>query len=162
MEHDSTVQWCSAMEESGAFVSAILRVMHPEQYNAGLLSLQKACKFPEVEEALRIWPSIYHSVQVISNRETPYHRDTSADATWLDLLFSLGTYGKATFSARNLGFQMAYTTGTAVGLSSMMVHHGVAPVPPDRICYAWFMCHALHRNQGGGAVPWMCKELHPA
>lgn len=86
---------------------------------------------PAVAEALAIWPAVFNAVQLISNRETPFHRDTSGQATWLDLLISLGDYSEGTIVFRNLGIQVAYSPGSAVLMGGFLVHHGVAKVEPD-------------------------------
>ena len=160
MKHRTGVAWAQAMRESGALCSAILRVAHPHLYDAGREALIRASKVPAVDRALQTWPSIFHVVQVISNRQTPFHRDTSGQATWMELLISFGSYRRAFLVLRNLGFQVEYGPGTAGVVCSYLVHHGVAEVEPDRICYAWFMSDALHTNHGVNAVPWMTRAYY--
>ena len=147
--------WAVAIRESGALLSAILKIAHPGLYRAGRESLIAMSESPAISAALATWPAVFNSVQIISNRETPFHRDNTGEATWLDLLMTLGDYGEATIVLRNLGVQVAYTPGTVVLLSGYLVHHGVANVPPDRICYSWFMTHATHANHGVEEVSWM-------
>ena len=148
------------MREAGALCSALLRVIHPYQYRAAREALLLASQAPSVHRALETWPTLFSSVHILSNRETPYHRDVAGQASMLELLWTLGTYGESTLVARNLGLQMAYQPGTVVALSSFLVHHGVAAVPPDRICYAWFIAEALVRNHGVDDVPWMERAVY--
>lgn len=147
------------MRESGALISAILRVAHPNLYRAGREALRSAAEAnANIMNALSYWPTVFHSLQVISNRETPYHRDVSGEAEWMDLLISLGSYRQATLALRNVGMQVAYKPGSVVLLSGKIVHHGVSRVEPDRLCYAWYMTDALHRNFGGHDVSWVNRH----
>ena len=149
------------MVESGALFGAILRVAHPELYQAARTAAKLAAQaHPKVRLALEQWPTVFHAVLLICNRETPYHRDVSGNPAWFDLLASLGTYGQATLALRNLGMQIAYTPGSVVLLSGMLIHHGVAKVKPDRICYAWYMSEVLHENFGMNNVPWMTTAAY--
>lgn len=158
------------MKESGALFSALLRVAHPEQFEAGYETLFRAGeRFTRVSEALQTWPLVYHGLHILSNRQTPFHRDTSAQPTWFDMLITLGSYDRAQLAARNLGMQMSYRPGTAVMLSSFLVHHGVSEVPPDRLCYAFFMSRALYTNMAHDATrqnttrqetPWMTLDTY--
>lgn len=149
------------MKNSGAFCSAILRVINPDQYWAGRMALMRARQDVKgVREALQSWPSIFGSVQVLSNRESPYHRDFSSYPSSMDLLVTLGTYDRLTFSVRNLGMQIAYRPGTAIVMSSFVVHHGVAEVDPDRVCYAWYMPKHLHQNYDISSCAWMTHDMY--
>ncbi|KAG1821863.1 uncharacterized protein BJ212DRAFT_1477695 [Suillus subaureus] len=62
-----------------AIATATLRVMHPEQYWAGLqafLSLGEKAESKELlkmSETLQYWASMFNSLSVISNWETPNH-----------------------------------------------------------------------------------------
>ena len=143
------------MRDSGALCSAILRVIHPELYRAGREALLRAAHEPLVRNAMEFWPSIFHSVHLIANRESTFHRDISGSPTWMELLVTLGTYDRATLVARNLGIQFAYSPGSIIALSSYLVHHGVAQVSSDRLCYAWFMNSDLTRNFNVPPVPWV-------
>ena len=161
------------MFETGALISALLRVAHLAQFDAGFEALFRAGeRYPAVAKALETWPFVFHSLHVLANRETPFHRDVSSHPTWYDILLTLGSYERAQLVTRNLGMQVSYKPGTAVLLSSFVVHHGVAQVPPDRICYAFFMSRALHCNMGtpsegdpaksgkGTDTPWMTMDTY--
>ncbi len=148
------------MKESGALLSAILRITHPDLYRAGRESLVQMAQHPVVAGALATWPTVFNMVQIVSNRETPYHRDTAGCPEWYDLLTSLGNHRHAFLSLRNLGMQVSYNPGTVVLLCSLIVHHGVARADADRICYSWFMCKAVHMNHGVRRVDWMDRSSY--
>lgn len=153
-------QWCRDMRESGALLSAILRVAHPDLYDAGRASLARLSTIDGLGDGISEWPTVFNAVQLISNRETPYHRDTSGRAEWYDMLMSLGTYRRAALVLRNLGLQVAYKPGSMALLSGLTVHHGVAEVEPDRLCYAWYMADAVHGNFNIPDVSWMTIDRY--
>ncbi|KAG1723982.1 uncharacterized protein EDB91DRAFT_1255446 [Suillus paluster] len=70
-----------AIARPAAIASATLRVMHPEQYWAGIrafLSLGQSAKsknLPRMSETLQYWASVFNTLTVISNWQTPNHRD---------------------------------------------------------------------------------------
>ena len=140
-----------ALDETGAILDGILSILHPKLFMAASEVLAKCRSDPgDFGTTLRLWPTCFNVLQVIVNRESPFHRDTSARAGWLDLLISLGTYGVsgAIMALRNLGVSVAYKAGSIVLITSRVVMHGVPPVPADRICYAWFMKDVVHHRMG--------------
>ncbi|TFK80966.1 hypothetical protein K466DRAFT_502948 [Polyporus arcularius HHB13444] len=160
MRRVGSIAWCRDMRETSALFSAILRVAHPELYSAGRSSLLELSALERAEDPLPFWPSIFNTVQLLSNRESPFHRDTAGQPSWYDLLVTLGNYRRAELVLRNLGVQVAYKPGTIALLSSLVIHHGVRAVEPDRLCYSWFMSEALHKNLGVPTVPWMSLDVH--
>ena len=139
------------LEETSAILDAILAIVHPALYRVACHVLEKFRGLEDrFADAVRLWPTCFNVLHVIVNRESPFHRDTSARAGWLDMLISLGTYGGsgAIMALRNLGVSVAYKTGSIVLITSRVVMHGVPPVPADRICYAWFMKDVVHHRMG--------------
>ena len=148
------------MREPGALLSAVLFITHPRLYQAGRDCLTKMAHHEAVSHALNEWPTIFNAVQVISNRETPFHRDTAGQPTWYDLLVTLGDYERAAMVFRNLGIQVTYCPGTVEVVASFLVHHGVAKVVPDRLCYAFFMTDAAHANHDIAPASWMTVDCY--
>jgi hypothetical protein len=68
-----------AIARPAAIASAALRVMHPEQYFAGMRTMSnlghKAVSkdLPQMPETLQYWASVFNTLSIISNRETPNH-----------------------------------------------------------------------------------------
>ncbi|KAG2353066.1 hypothetical protein BDR07DRAFT_1383574 [Suillus spraguei] len=66
-----------AIARPAAIASAALRVMHPQQYFAGLRALShlgdKALskELPQMPETLQYWASVFNSLSIISNRKPP-------------------------------------------------------------------------------------------
>ena len=138
------------MEETGAILDGILSIMHPKLFLVASEVLAKCRADPgDFATTLRLWPTCFNALHLIVNRETPFHRDTSARPGWLDLLISLGSYGKmGIMGLRNLGVSVDYGTGSIVMLTSRVVMHGVPPAPADRLCLAWYMKDIIHHQMG--------------
>ena len=150
------------MKECGALLSAILRVVHPALYAAGRMSLSRMSADSSIATALQTWPTVFNNVHIISNRASPFHRDTSGLPPWYDMLVTLGSYDWAELVLRNLRVQIRYKPGTIALICSLLLHHGVARVDGDRICYSWFMSEAVHRNFNVSDVSWMCTDYYVA
>ena len=138
------------LDETGAILDAILSIVHPALFRMACEVLDKCRKEEDrFADAVRLWPTCFNALHLIVNRETPFHRDTSARPGWLDLLISLGSYGKTgIMGLRNLGVSVAYGTGSIVMLTSRVVMHGVPPAPADRLCLAWYMKDIIYHRMG--------------
>lgn len=122
-------------------LDGILAVTHPELYQASQDLMAKIWRNHGVSwPVLSIWPSCFTSLQVIANRSTPGHRDNNAHPGWLDMLLTLGMYGKrAVLELRGLGISLPYAAGSIVPITAQLLLHAVPEVRGDRICYAFSM-----------------------
>ncbi|KAG2352143.1 hypothetical protein BDR07DRAFT_1384727 [Suillus spraguei] len=120
-----------AIARPAAIASAALRVMHPQQYFAGLRALShlgdKAVskELPQMPETLQYWASMFNSLSIISNRETPNHRDHLSIPECFDILTTVGNYSNARMSMPSLQLEFR------------IVRHGVDGGEGDRIAWAW-------------------------
>ncbi|KAI0694787.1 hypothetical protein C8Q76DRAFT_803016 [Earliella scabrosa] len=88
--------WMSAMQEPCQILDGILAVTHPTLYAAGRRLMQRLYEDDARARAIvHQWPSVYHAVHVIVNRETVYHRDINGLPGWYDLLLSWIAIGAA-------------------------------------------------------------------
>ncbi|KAG1730921.1 hypothetical protein EDB19DRAFT_1912760 [Suillus lakei] len=68
-----------AIARPAAIATVALRVMHPEQYWAGLRAFTslgekaESKELPKMSETLQYWASVFNSLSVICNRQTPNH-----------------------------------------------------------------------------------------
>ncbi|KAG1808413.1 uncharacterized protein BJ212DRAFT_1303025 [Suillus subaureus] len=121
-----------------AIATAALRVMHPEQYWAGLRafsSLKEKAESKELlkmSETLQYWASMFNSLSVISNRETPNHRDHLSIPECFNILTTVGNYSNAWMSMPSLQLEFR------------IVRHGVHAVEGDWIAWAWYMRDSVH------------------
>uniref|UniRef100_A0A5K1K6H8 Cell surface hydrophobicity-associated protein n=1 Tax=Ganoderma boninense TaxID=34458 RepID=A0A5K1K6H8_9APHY len=140
--------WMVSFEESGGLLDGIHAVTHPNLYRAAQdLMVKLSTKHAPSMSLMKTWPSTFTSVQVIANRQTPWHRDMSAIPGWLDLLLTIGTYGEtAVLELKGLGISLPYDSGSVVSISSNILLHGAPMVSGDRICYAFYMNKAVFES----------------
>src|SRR5713226_9735142 len=63
--------WLREIEESLAFLSAVLHVIHPELYASGQAAMEALRAQDKFHEVMEMWSSVFSGVQAISNRECP-------------------------------------------------------------------------------------------
>ena len=143
----AALEWLDAISESNAIFSAILAVIHPNLYDAGLQTIQRLRDTPGVvrKDVLSRWASAFSGVAVISNRFTPPHRDNGSRFNWYDILVTLGRYQSCDLNLPGLGITLEYGQGTVVGISGMVLEHEVPEVEGDRVSYAYFMKDNVHK-----------------
>jgi hypothetical protein len=146
--------WLSSIAESSLVLSSIIRVIHPELFEMGMQAMQAMQACGNLIEVLNLWYSIFNGVQVISNRETPIHRDNFTRSEWYDLLATVGPYHGAIFELPGLGIRLAYNSGTVIGLCGRVLQHGVSIADGERICLAYFMRQNIQRRLGTTMATW--------
>ena len=137
-----------AFEESGGLIDGILAVISPELYASAQELMVKLCTaHPPSIFLMQSWPSCFTSIEVISNRQTPWHRDLSSMPGWLDLLLSLGSYGEnAVLEVPSLGISLPYDSGSVVPIMTKLLLHRVPRVAGDRLCYAFYLKKAVFES----------------
>ena len=131
--------------ECFAILDAVLYVIHPQQWMAGLrvmdaIKSNRKYKTGKTMSPLGEWPTVFNGIHAICNRATVYHRDTNALPGWFDFLLTVGEYGRrAVLSFRNLGFCVPYGGGSLCAITSNAVQHGVPEIDGDRLCLAMVM-----------------------
>ncbi|KAG0691568.1 hypothetical protein DFH29DRAFT_1010762 [Suillus ampliporus] len=113
-----------AIARPAAIATAALRVMHPEQYWAGLRAFgslgekAQSKELPKMSETLQYWASMFNSLSVISNRQTPNHRDHLSIPECFNILTSVGNYSNARMSMPSLQLEFS-------GRGSDCLGHGI-------------------------------------
>ena len=153
-------QWLERSILSSAVLSGILRIMHPQQYRAGVEALQRLHHYPNAPSELQRWPSIFNAITIISSRHCPMHRDTGGDFHMYDILASIGDYTSARMCLMPLGIQISNSPGTVVGYSGLAIRHGVAPADGPRVCHALYMRSSLQEYTGVRPCGWMQQECY--
>ncbi|KAG1778621.1 hypothetical protein EV702DRAFT_967595 [Suillus placidus] len=106
-----------------AIASAALRVMHPEQYFAGLRTFSNlghkavSKELPQMPETLEYWASVFNTLSIISNRETPNHQDHLSVAECFDVLTTVGNYSNGRMTMQSLQLEFKYNSGEVWELS---------------------------------------------
>jgi hypothetical protein len=131
-------------------VSAALRVMHPEQYFAGLRTFsnlrEKAVTkdLPQMPETLQYWASMFNTLSIICNRESPKHRDHLYIPEYFDILTTVGNYSHGWMTMPSLQLVLKYNSRCMITFSGRIVRHGVDHVDGDWIAWAWYMRDSVH------------------
>jgi hypothetical protein len=134
--------------------------MHPEQYFAGLRTMSnlghKAVSkdLPQMPETLQYWASVFNTLSIISNRETPNHRDHLSIPECFDILTTVGNYSNARMKMPSLQLEFKYNSGCMIAFSGKIVRHGVCDVEGDRIAWAWYMRDSVHIYAGVPSCGW--------
>lgn len=160
----ATRRWLEAMVDSSALLGAILSVMHPQLFRAGMDTLRKLESDPglvkdgeQLIEVLKLWTSPFSGYSIIHNRETPLHRDINTQAVAYDLLVSVGPYIGAIMNLPTLGVTLDYPSGTCVAFSGKVIRHGVKPEVGSRLCIAHYMRDNVHER--AGTRPWTSMNV---
>jgi hypothetical protein len=152
--HRGGAGWLKAMAESSTLLSSILRVIHPELFFMGLEAMKKMGLEADPPEVLKLWYSLFNGVQIISNRETPVHRDHNSRWEWYDLLTTVGPYKNAILVFPGLGLTFQYNSGTVLGICGRLIRHGVSEAEGERICVAYFMRENVQKRLETSFAGW--------
>lgn len=135
-------------------LSALLAIMHPEQYTMCVECIRRLPDYCIDKDALNAWYSLFNGVQIISNRDTPIHRDNGTELPWLDMLTTLGPYRRANFHLPGVGVTFQYLSGTVIGLCGRLLRHGTSGVDGERICIAYYMRSNVQRRVKTELAEW--------
>ena len=157
-----TLEWLDDTSESFALMGALLSIVHPELYEIGREVLQKVADNPEmvkdgedVLEVMRLWTTPFSGYGLISNCNTPLHRDNNSQGPWYDCLTTIGDYeigGRLVL--KNLGLELDYASGTMVFLLGKLVRHGVSNINGNRVCIAQYMRDNVHERMRVRSADW--------
>ena len=153
-------EWLEKHLEVSAMLGGILSIMHPQQYQQGINNLKYLASHPKLlidasllDYILELWSAPFTAITVISNRDTPRHRDVGAAHSCFDLVLTVGAARHVWFSVPGLGIDFAYNNGTVVGLSSRALVHGVHS-HGERVCFVYHTKEVVSRTLGSDTLPW--------
>jgi len=140
--------------------------MHPELYTAGCEAMKLIVREPNrvrkgytLHDIFQVWALPHNVVSVISNRQTPLHRDSGNAFPWPDMLLALGSYECGELNLPGLGLGLRYKSGTAVGILSRLIRHG-AECDGQRACIALYMKENVLKELEMGDVGWMNMSIY--
>lgn len=145
------------MAETNALISAMLSVMHPEQFELGFRT-RRELALKGFDEVIGHWPSCFTALQVINNRTSPEHIDAGAPYPAFDIVASTGNYtgGRMNFPTLPLDFQLP--PGSIIGLAGHMLKHSVEKYEGDRISFAWFIKDRVFAHVEAPQVTWVTQH----
>jgi hypothetical protein len=150
--------WLKSNAESAALLSGLLRVIHPEMFVMARQAMVKLADMEEGDDLINLWTSLFNGCQVMSNRETPIHRDNNSSCEWYDILCSVGPYPGADLELTNVGLTFQYNTGVIFALCGRLLRHGVSATEGDRMCLAYYMRENVQRRLGSNPAGWSYRQ----
>ena len=151
-------EWLRRSVFIGSVLSGVLRIIHPDQYRAGMEVMRSMRRSILENRCLSRWPSVFNAITLISDRHCPMHRDSGGAFYLYDMLISVGSYTSAPMCLMPLGVQVRNSPGTVVAFSGSAIRHGVAEADGHRICHALYMRESLHRYCGVQPCGWMTQN----
>lgn len=145
IKKDGARDFLSSNKNTHLLIGSILSVIQPQLYIAGMTAfkaLMESKGLVSEEEALLsaldVWGNPFSALSVVSNRETPLHRDIFGRPEWMDLLIALGSYKHGRLELPGLGLRFKYNNRTALAFSGRLLLHA-AVCDGDRACIAYYM-----------------------
>jgi hypothetical protein len=143
-------------------LNAVLSMIHPELYQAGL----QATRFLKGANALlnrsvAAWPSVFSGITVISNRQTPPHRDRGGWAQSYDLLVSAGTHAHSVLGLSDVDARLVYRPGAVVAVCGKLLRHDVLQWDGgERVCFAHYMKDAVLNRLEIARAAWVDRNYY--
>ena len=114
------------MKPVGQLLDAVLKVIHPQLYEAHSKAAASLLNEPKSEDwPFLTWPFIYSDVDIIANRSIKRHRIRDGADTFYDHLLSLGEGHNAQLHITNLQAEFEYQPGTSVLFPGKILAHSV-------------------------------------
>ncbi|KAG2351903.1 hypothetical protein BDR07DRAFT_1316744, partial [Suillus spraguei] len=104
--------------------------------------------------------SVFNSLSIISNQETPNHQDHLSIPECFDILTTMGNYSNARMSMPSLQLEFRYDSGCMIALSGKNCETWVDGVEGDRIAWAWYMRDSVHIYARVPSCGWARVEGH--
>jgi hypothetical protein len=150
MRGKAAQDWMREIEETAAILGGITALINPSLFKVGMTCLDNISRNPDciskndnLFDILSYWSSPYMGQSLISNRDTPLHRDNGGGYACMDLLVTLGKYKNGWFNVPGLGYNFYYPSGTVVGICGRVVRHGATAVG-ERVCWSQYCrCNVL-------------------
>jgi hypothetical protein len=157
-------KWIKAMEDTTSFIGAVVSVINPAVFQTGLRFIGALERQPHLitkrenlNGLLACWTSPYSSASLMSNRDSPLHRDRSGEFSTMDMLLTVGNYTNGRFHVPGLGYEFMYTTGTVIGVVGRVLMHG-ATASGERVCYAQWNKQNVLATLNLPETKWVCVD----
>lgn len=156
MNDPANVSFLEDIQEYNAIMGGVLAIIHPALFETAMDSWKAIYADPSctskpelVADLLGTWSSPFTAVSLITNRETPLHKDRKGGRFYLDAVTTFGNYANGRFEIDGLGMRFRYNPGTAVFLNSHTFRHGASRVEGERYCLVSFFRPDVVQNHGG-------------
>jgi hypothetical protein len=160
MRTPAGAEWIAAMEETNTLLGAVLGVIHPPTFTTGTKCVHgieqrsEIMKRENLNELLSVWTSPCVAGSIISNRNTPIHRDNGATYGSMDLLASVGDFNDGRFQVPSLGYEFLFSSGAVFALLGRILPHA-AEVTGERVCVAQYLRENILETLGVEEPHWI-------
>ena len=137
-----------------AIISAILAIIHPQQFRYGMALNDQLADQEPFKEVMAKWSSCFTGMQVINNRIIGPHRDTGGPYSSLDVIAAVGEFKGGHIHLTNSPYDFRQSPGSILALASRVFEHEVMPYEGNRISFAWFVKDALYQWAHIPEIPW--------
>ena len=146
-----------------------MSVIHPEQHFEGRGAFisrlngkaKGTAEQASFERLMKVWGTGFTGLSVISERETPFHRD-GQNADWMyDLLVNIAAEPDPDIRVElpGIGIRFRYHSGMVLLILGKAVRHGVSKTDVDRYCLAFFMRERVSERLGFPHQVMMSEKL---
>jgi hypothetical protein len=109
----------------------------------------------DLHEGLEHWHSVFTTITLITNRESPFHRDPKTNIHWYHLMLTVGNYNEVILELSAFSLPLLYNPGLICFISGKLVHYGVSLTQGRRICYVNYMRESMHNFYSLSPVTWV-------
>ncbi|KAI0347142.1 hypothetical protein BDW22DRAFT_1425207 [Trametopsis cervina] len=157
---DRWPRWVDELHDLMWAMFTVASICHPRQlaaYNGSLNSLRESG--PTFEEAYANWQWPGHGLALISNRQTPFHRDRKTAIGMYDIIATCGRYADGDFAIEELGIRLRYKPGTLINIAGGMLRHAAEVGEGERVAAVCFMREEL-MEATETAIPFLTDMEH--
>ena len=151
---ESGAEFLEKVYAPNAIISAILAIIHPQQFRYGMALNDQLADQEPFKEVMAKWSSCFTGMQVINNRIIGPHRDTGGPYSSLDVIATVGDFKGGHIHLTNSPYDFRQSPGSVLALASRVFEHEVMPYEGNRISFAWFVKDALYQWAHIPEIPW--------
>jgi len=148
---ESAAKFINRIRHAEAILNCIGMLICPELFSAGAKAIRKLKNGEKLNvwyNNVKLWPSIFSGLEVISNRKTLIHRDRQSAPAMYDFLVSAGNHKETWFTLPDIKTKLLYDPGTVTAICGKVLRHAVKKwqKDTDRLCIAHFMRDRVHER----------------
>jgi hypothetical protein len=148
---ESAAKFINRIRHAEAILNCIGMLICPELFSAGAKAIRKLKNGEKLNvsyDNVKLWPSFFSGLEVISNRKTLIHRDRQSAPAMYDFLVSAGNHKGTWFTIPDIKTKLLYNPGTVTAICGKVLRHAVKKwqKDTDRLCIAHFMRDRVHER----------------
>lgn len=146
-ENSPALKWIRSNERLIAINTAILALIHPQQFSLGMSFLQAAIQHPAMisnAEILHTWVSPMTGFVLNSHSPIWSEKTFDEECKWYDILNACGDYEGEDLFLPGINLQLRCSQRTTIGICSPIFKYRVGKVRTgSRMIFKWYMSQGL-------------------